>query len=134
MQPLIGALEQEGFAHFIKPCNTDFPLPSRCPFYPRYPDGQKKGTNPDNCLCGTPWSQEIAQITMGGLGTNSTVKYEIFDGIHDVSDINPIHLPHVWKTCTSESSCTLNITTVTQQVYDTLDPLDTGFSYISASN
>ena len=135
MEPLINALEQEGFKHFLNPCNTDYNMPSQCPFYPRYPGKQRSGTNPSNCLCGTPWTSEVAMRVMGGLGDDTKVKYDVVDGIHAVSDINPIHLPHVWSpVCPNEDDgCTLNLTTVTEQVYSKLDSFDTGYSYTSAS-
>ena len=61
---------------------------------------------------------------MGGLGDDTKVKYDVVDGIHAVSDINPIHLPHVWSpVCPNEDDgCTLNLTTVTEQVYSSLIP------------
>eukprot|EP00942_MAST-04A_sp_MAST-4A-sp1_P015053 g15053.t1 len=135
VQPLINALEQEGFKHFISPCNTDYNMPSQCPFYPRYPGKQRSGTNPSSCLCGTPWTTKVAMEVMGGLGDNSKVTYDVLDGIHAVSDINPIHLPHVWSpVCQNENEgCTLNLTTVTEAIYSKLDSFDTGYSYTSAS-
>ena len=127
--PIIASLEQEGFIHFKAPCNSDYPMPN-CPAYPRYP-GKQKGTTPQtDCTCGTPWVQTVAQKVMGGL---DTVQFDVTDSIHAVSDINPIHLPKVWNTCASTSGCKLNITTVTQQVYDKLDGFDTGFSHTSAA-
>eukprot|EP00943_MAST-04B_sp_MAST-4B-sp1_P005999 g5999.t1 len=135
VQPLIDALVQEGFKHFVAPCNTDYNMPSQCPFYPRYPGKQRTGTNPSECLCGTPWTSKVAMQVMGGLGEDTKVTYDVVDGIHAVSDVNPIHLPHVWSpTCQNEDQgCTLNLTTVTQQVYSSLDSFDTGYSYTSAS-
>lgn len=57
------------------------------------------------------------------------------DAVHSVSDIDPVHLPHIWSpTCADEArGCTINVTTVTQAVYSALNPFDTGFSYTSAS-
>ena len=59
------------------------------------------------------------------------------DAIHDVDEITPVHLPHIWHNCTGGDGggggCAVNVTTVTQPVYATLDGLDTGFYYQSAS-
>ena len=41
--PLRIALEQEGFVHFRKPCDSDYPMPA-CPRYSRHPD-KPKGTH-----------------------------------------------------------------------------------------
>eukprot|EP01047_Picozoa_sp_COSAG01_P058085 COSAG01_NODE_6799_length_3494_cov_1.417378_4_plen_118_part_00 len=82
LQPLVSALEQEGFAHFAKPCNSDLPMPS-CPVYPRYP-GKATGTKPQlNCTCGTPWSMRAQQM-LGGVD-DGTVAYHVVDAIHSVS-------------------------------------------------
>jgi hypothetical protein len=82
LQPLVSALEQEGFAHFAKPCNSDLPMPS-CPIYPRYP-GKATGAKPQlNCTCGTPWSMR-AQRMLGGVD-DGTVAYHVVDAIHSVS-------------------------------------------------
>jgi len=129
--PIIEALEMEANPHLLPPCNTDYPMPS-CPFYPRYP-GKQEGSSPKPdgaCVCGTPWVQQVAQKVVTGLGTVRTLAT---DGIHAVSDVNPIHLPHIWSTCEKEEGCTINVTTVTQPVYSALDSFDTGFSYESAS-
>jgi len=58
------------------------------------------------------------------------------DAIHPVSDINPIHLPHIWNNCSGNApgaNCTLKSTTVTYPIYSTFDGLDTGFYPTSAS-
>mmetsp|Transcript_29902 Transcript_29902/g.58622 ORF Transcript_29902/g.58622 Transcript_29902/m.58622 type:complete len:533 (-) Transcript_29902:194-1792(-) len=127
--PLISAFEQEGFKHFIPACDSDYPMPD-CPVYPRYPSGQQGNTPQTNCLCGTPFIQTVAQQSMGGL---TDVEVVTTDAIHPVSDLQPIHLPHIWSNCSSEAGCKLNVTTVTYPVYSALDSFDTGFYYASAS-
>ncbi len=127
LAPIIASLEQEGFIHFLPPCNSDYPMPS-CPAYPRYPGKQEGDTPQVDCTCGTPWSK-VAQQMMGDL---PDVTLDVTDSIHPVSDINPIHLPHVWNTCQAEKGCSLNITTVTQAVYEAGDSFDTGFFSTSA--
>jgi hypothetical protein len=129
--PLIAALEQEAFIHFKPACNSDYPMPD-CPAYPRYPSKQQGTTPQRECVCGTPWVQAVAQDTMAGFEADG-VKVVATDAVHSVSDVTPIHLPHLWSNCSSESGCTLNVTTVTQPIYSSLDGLDTGYSYTSAS-
>lgn len=128
--PIIASLEQEGFQHFKKPCDSDYPMPE-CPAYPRYPS-KAKGTTPQvNCTCATPFVQTVGMQTMTNL---SDVKILSTDAIHPVSGISPIHLPHVWSPkCAQEQGCTINVTTVSYPVYSALDGLDTGFYYTSAS-
>lgn len=128
VEPITLSQKQEAFQYLTPTCNSDFPLPASCPAYPRYPSGQKSGSNPGVCACGTPWSA----TAQGLLGPNtSTYSVDATDAVHGVSDINPIHLPHIWNNC-SAPPCRLNITTVTYPSYPTLTFLDTGFSYISA--
>lgn len=131
MAPIISSLEMEGYKHFKSPCNSDYPMPS-CPLYPRFPSGQKGNTPQIDCTCGTPWSAKAQQILAG---VDEDVTFDVNDAVHSVSDINPIHLPHIWsKTCGSEKlACEVNSTTVTQPIYSTLDALDTGFYYTSSS-
>jgi hypothetical protein len=49
------------------------------------------------------------------------------DNYHKSADLFPYHHPQIWNTCSKpDSSCVLNISTVSQVVYNTLDDLDTG--------
>merc|ERR1711871_524643 len=141
MAPLISALEQEGYHHFSSPCNSDYTLPSKCPAYPRYPSNSVDRKSQDaSCTCGVPFSA-IAQSVMATASTDpklpAGVQIESVDAIHSVSDVHPIHLPHIWKNCSNKNEgsgdCMINVTTVTEPVYATLDGLDTGFYYQSAS-
>ena len=111
VQPLIAAYEQEGFYNFVPPCYNTPPNPS--------------------CTIGCPWTERAQQI-MGGLYEATVV---VTDAFHPVDQINPIHLPHIWNNCSGGDvpSCTLNVTTVSQAIYDELDSLDTGFYPNSAS-
>ena len=111
VQPLIAAYEEEGFYNFVPPCYNTPPNPS--------------------CTIGCPWTERAQQI-MGGLKEASVI---VTDAFHPVDQINPVHLPHIWDNCTGGDvpSCTLNVTTVSQAIYDELDSLDTGFYPTSAS-
>lgn len=108
--PIIAAYKMEGFYSFKPPCNSNPPSPA--------------------CTIGNPWS-ENAQNIMGGLKTASLKDTDAF---HPVYQINPVHLPHVNSNCTAPtSSCVIQTNTVTQNVYETLDSLDTGFISTSAN-
>merc|ERR1719163_2556399 len=56
------------------------------------------------------------------------------DAFHDVSDVRPFHLPHIFNKCTADDSaaCTLNVTTVDMPIWETLEGEDTGFISTSA--
>ena len=67
---------------------------------------------------------------MGGL---TRVKLIDTDAFHPVSQINPIHLPHVLNNCSSLTpNCEIKTVTVSQNVYKELDKLDTAFVSTSA--
>lgn len=112
MKPLITAYELEGSYHFISPCYQGL-----------------KGA----CTLGCPWSQHAQQV-MGGLPAGKVNDTDVF---HPVYQINPVHLPHVLNTvnCSTPSSyCVVNMTTVSQNVYEEFDKLiDAGFVPTSAS-
>lgn len=108
-QPIIDAYELEGFYNFKPPCYDNPPSPA--------------------CTAGCPWSQ-YAQQVMGGL---TRVKLIDTDAFHPVSQINPIHLPHVLNNCSSPTpNCEIKTVTVSQNVYKELDKLDTAFVSTSA--
>jgi hypothetical protein len=110
IQPLLKAYEMEGFYHFIPPC------------YDQTPSAK--------CNVGCPWT-ETAQQIMGGVDPD---KIHVSDAFHPVDQINPIHLPHVLNNCSAnQTDCVLNVTTVSQNVYEIFDSLDTAFLETSAS-
>ena len=60
------------------------------------------------------------------------------DAFHDVSDVRPFHLPHIFhpkpgSRCGTSSTCVVNATTVTMAIYDLRDGLDTGLWPLSAT-
>ena len=110
-QPLIAAYTKEGFYQFKPPC-YDKPPTSKCTY-------------------GSPWT-EYAQTIMGGLSSTST-KIVDRDAFHPVYQINPVHLPHILNNCSKPDNCVLQTVTVTQNLYETGDSLDTGFISTSAS-
>ena len=109
-EPIVAAYKMEGFYSFKPPCNSDPVTPA--------------------CAVGSPWSEHAQQI-MGGL---TTAMLNDSDAFHPVYQINPVHLPHVNSKCSKpDSSCVLKTNTVTQNVYEALDGLDTGFISTSAN-
>ncbi|CAF0967580.1 unnamed protein product [Adineta steineri] len=109
-QPYFDALDLEGFYHFIPPCYNQ--------------------TN-DNCQIGSKWSA-YGQKIMSGL--NDSIHLNISDKFHIVYKL-PEQFPHLDNNCSSienSSNCTLNIHTVTQNVYDLTDEFDTGETHTSA--
>ena len=111
LQPLITAYAKEGFYQFKPPC-YDNPRTSKCTY-------------------GCPWT-EYAQTIMGGLSSTST-KVVDKDAFHPVYQINPIHLPHILNNCSKPDNCILQTVTVSQNLYETGDSLDTAFISTSAS-
>ena len=109
LQPLIAAYTMEGFYEFNPPCYDNSPS--------------------SKCTYGCPWT-EYAQTVMGGL---TKAKLVDADAFHPVYQINPVHLPHILNNCSEPDSCVLKTVTVSQNVYETGDKLDTGFISTSAS-
>lgn len=127
--PVVAALEMEGSTKLGKEaCNSDFPTNPTCN-YPKYPDhafppGPAPAPAPlpsADCICGSPWVEKIANPLIAGLGESKRPTATSFDAdaFHDVSDVHPFHLPHIWNECPAGSSgpCTLNMTTVTMPIY-----------------
>ena len=110
MEPIVSAFELDGYHNFKPPCNSHPPSP--------------------HCQIGSKWSSK-AQELMGNLRNAIIDNTETF---HPVYQIDPIHLPHIYNNCTAPTTgCILHTATVTQNVYDKLDYLDTGLLPISAS-
>ena len=110
VQPLITAYHMEGSYHFKEPCYD----------------------NPPSSLCtlSCPWSS-VAASMMGKL-ERGTVKDK--DEFHPVSQIDPVHLPHILKNCSTPStSCVVETSTVSENMYELGDKPDTGFFSNSAS-
>ncbi len=108
--PLIDAFKLEGSYHFNTPCYTlDTP------------------ENTD-CTQGSQWSEQ-AQKIMGG--PNATIQVQ--DSFHPVYQVNPVHLPDIHNACATPFDCTLNVTTVSQLLYSTLDSQDVSLYSPAAS-
>ena len=108
-------------------------------------------------------SHGALEAMLGSALVDAGVAVVASDGKHSVSDVAPVHLPHLWsevrsfiyrytlrESCSQfdslpltslthlqcaapNGSCVLNTTTVTEARYATLDALDTGESEVSAT-
>ena len=142
MMPFIDALQAEGSPWLGTWCNSDFPTNSACN-YPKYPDaslppGPKPSPSPpppSDCICGSPFVRSFAQTIMSNFSSSSHPSATIAaqDAFHDVSDVHPFHLPHIWNSCKlSDSSCALNVTSVTMPILEPADDFDGTRAPISA--
>ena len=92
-------------------------------------------TDDPTCQHGNPWSQQYSQNIMAGNFDNSNVTVLNDDNFHRVQSIAPVHLPEVDTECAADvsSACVLKSVTVSENKYDFLDKLDTGYYANSAS-
>merc|ERR1711916_216958 len=114
--PLVKALQLEGFYSFEEPC---------------YEDKDKQDVP---CTYGSPWSQ-YAQQVMAGV-TAPTLTYEVKDQFFPAAKVFPDPLPSAKSNCTSpptaQHACLLNMTSVSQAIYDKGNDKDLGFVHTSA--
>ncbi|KAI3629695.1 hypothetical protein MIR68_011130 [Amoeboaphelidium protococcarum] len=149
MAPLLEAMRLEAHVHLKKRCNSDKPSP-HCPFYPAWPEQKepRQFSNDTDCWCGTPWANvAIKQM----VDADNVVEVVNADAIHDVRDTNPYHHAHIWNNCSDHvrkgqfivqevdmgenlavEKCKLNVTTVSESMYDKYDSLDTGLAHGTA--
>jgi len=112
--PAVEALKLEGFYHFDPPCSS-------------------VKTPGAKCTRGSPWTETVSTPAMTGFAKGQVV-LNATDEFHAVYDVHPVHLPEIHNQCAAnDPSCVLTVSTVTQAVYDTLDPVDSGLSHTSAS-
>jgi hypothetical protein len=108
---LVSGFEMEGSYHLRPPCYNDPPSPA--------------------CTLNCPWTP-IAQELMGGV-SRPGLSFNVTDRFHPVSQINPVHLPHVLNNCTDISvACVLQMMTVSQAMYDPEDAADVGLAPVTA--
>lgn len=142
--PLISAMEYEGSRRLRDVCNSDFVTNPTCG-YTKWPDqslpfGPAPAPNPlpsADCICGSPFVASTAQALMAGFASSGapTATADTRDAFHDVSDVHPFHLPHIFNSCNATASaqaCVLNTTTVTMPVYKEDDTTDMGIDPLSA--
>jgi len=117
--PLIEAMELEGFYNLKQPC---------------YAHDLVGPTDDPTCQHGATWHDVVTQRVMGG-ALNSKVTLVNDDNFHRVQTINPVHLPIVNTSCNAKpvTPCVIKSITVSENIYGTLDTLDTGYYPIAAS-
>jgi hypothetical protein len=79
-------------------------------------------SNDTECQCGTPWVS-AANVVIGSRISES-IRIVTTDAIHPMEMMNPIHHPHIWNDCMYNDKCVLNITTVSNTIYDEVDEYD----------
>ena len=148
VSPIIDALRLEGSRRLRPPCESDYPTNPTCR-YPKWPDKSllprkppPSPLPPPDCTCGSEWVVRTAQPMMAGFDHSpaaATAVMQTRDAFHDVSDVRPFHLPHVFQpppgeACsnTTAAQCVINSTTVTMPIFDPADAFDTGFAPLSA--
>ena len=119
LAPLIEGMEMEGSYALKPPCYGH----------------ETENPNVPTCLHGNPWTNEYSQPMMGGTFSNHKISVENDDNFHRVQSVEPVHLPSVTTTCdkSTKSTCTLNTITVSENLYEKLDMLDTGYYPIAAT-
>ena len=72
---------------------------------------------------------------MGGSFDNTNIKVVNDDNFHRVQSIAPVHLPSVTTTCDKSvtETCELKTITVSENLYEKLDLLDTGYYPVAAT-
>jgi len=119
LKPLIEGMEMEGYYNLKPPCyghETENPvLPT--------------------CFKGNPWTNLVSQMTMGGTFDNTNIRVSNDDNFHRVQSVSPVHLPSVTTECDKKTTeeCDLKSITITENYYNFLDKLDTGYYPIAAS-
>ena len=110
LQPLVGAFVQEGYHYFKPPCNDDPPS--------------------NKCTVGSLWSQKAVVV----MGAFREVVINDSDSFHPSLEFYPHdYLPYVKNNCTLPLNCTLQIVSITQNVYEELDDMvDSGYVPVSA--
>ena len=97
---------------------------------------------PADCTCGSAWmataAEMMAALADRPLPTPLVSALVSADAAHSVSDVRPFHLPHIFNpppghACNTSTHCAINLTTLTEPVYDSRDALDTGLYPIAAT-
>jgi hypothetical protein len=118
LSPLVDAMKLEGYYNMKKPCYTSPLINLEDP----------------TCLHGSPWNAANAErIMFGDFNGNNKISVETNDNFHRVSSVTPIHLAEIDNTCDGTKKCTLNTISVTENIYGTMDKMDTGFYPIAAT-
>mmetsp|Transcript_16422 Transcript_16422/g.30967 ORF Transcript_16422/g.30967 Transcript_16422/m.30967 type:complete len:559 (+) Transcript_16422:38-1714(+) len=146
LAPVLSALELEGYRYLNPPCNSDFPTNPTCQ-YAKYPDksllppaGPPNPLPPSDCTCGSDWVANQAAKLVAGFDETGAAQTTLVtkDAFHDVSDVRPFHLPHIFEpppgtACPDPATCHINATTVSMPIYDIKEIADTGLWPVTAS-
>ena len=118
MKPFIDAMIQEGSYIMKDACYSDDMV------------------NPTvaTCLKGSPWVEKMVIPYLIGELQNSLINIVNDDNFHRAATVYPYHHPELEGTCAIDTkvSCEIKHTSVTENVYNTLNELDTGKQSISA--
>ena len=119
LKGLVAGFEMEGSYDQKQPC---YGHETENPFEP-------------TCTHGNPWTNQYSQPLMGGTFDNPNITVVNDDNFHRVQSVAPVHLPSVTTECAKDvtSACELKTITISENKYDWLDQLDTGYYPIAAS-
>jgi hypothetical protein len=108
LDPLVEAFTMEGNYHMFTPCY--------------------KAKAGENCTFGSQWTQLALEI-MASPNASVVTKNEF----RPVQNLPP-HLPFIFNNCTQPFDCTLNISTVTDNIYDTIsETMDAALTPVAAT-
>lgn len=123
LQPLIAALEMEGYYGFKPAC---------------YDTAETNSRTDSCCTPYSPWIQDHANALMAS-EPDSPVRFTMtaLDSFHRSYTYNPfakppVHVPQISADCAPSQPCHVMVTSVTQALYGLFTPLDTGFFPIAA--
>lgn len=87
------------------------------------------------CFKGNNWTNEYTQKMMGGDFDNNKISVSNDDNFHRVQSVAPVHLPTITTDCDkkTKSACAIETSTITENLYEKLDSLDTGYYPIAAT-
>ena len=87
------------------------------------------------CNHGNPWTEQYSQRLMGGTFDNTNITLVNDDNFHRVQSVMPVHLPSVDTECDKKATetCEIKTITVSENYYDWLDKLDTGYYPVAAT-
>jgi len=109
LNPIVEAFTMEGNYHMFTPC-------------------YKSKDNSTPCVRGSPWTQRALEIM--ATPNASVVTNNEFRPVQNL----PPHLPFIYNNCTVPYACTLNISTVTDNIYDFVgEQFDTALQPVAAA-
>jgi hypothetical protein len=118
LQGLLDAMVLEGYEQLKPPC---------------YNIALINPVNP-TCAHGAPWHNQYSQPIMGGTLPGSGSKIVNDDNFHRVYSVHPVHLSEIDSDCDKTSTaCVMKTITVSENIYEIKDKIDTGFYPIAAT-